>query len=151
MPPAPDPDAPQRSALLSGAVLPRHRLPSRCSTRRCHLRGAKLVDDPQAGTPSRPCPSSARRSPATGGVPTIAWQLIEHPARDKYDLSSLQSVSYGGAPSAPELVRQDQEGVPGSQPGNGWGMTETTPPHLPPGRDYENRPDSAGPPPRSAR
>ncbi len=29
---------------------------------------------------------------ATGGVPTIAWQLIEHPARDKYDLSSLDSV-----------------------------------------------------------
>ncbi len=42
-----------------------------------------------------------------GGVPTIAWQLIEHPARAKYDLSSLESVSYGGAPSAPELVRKD--------------------------------------------
>src|SRR5215469_17865102 len=40
-----------------------------------------------------------------GGVPTIAWQLIEHPARANYDLSSLESVSYGGAPSAPELVR----------------------------------------------
>jgi long-chain acyl-CoA synthetase len=25
-----------------------------------------------------------------GGVPTIAWQLIEHPAREKYDLSSLE-------------------------------------------------------------
>ncbi len=83
---------------------------------------------------------------ATGGVPTIAWQLIEHPARSKYDLSSLQTVSYGGAPSAPELVRRIAETFPGSQPGNGWGMTETTATftsHL--GRDYENRPDSAGP------
>jgi long-chain acyl-CoA synthetase len=83
---------------------------------------------------------------STGGVPTIAWQLIEHPARSKYDLSSLVSVTYGGAPSAPELVRRIGETFPGSQPGNGWGMTETTATftsHL--GRDYENRPDSAGP------
>ncbi|MCR5874160.1 acyl--CoA ligase [Phenylobacterium sp. J426] len=83
---------------------------------------------------------------ATGGVPTIAWQLIEHPARAKYDLSSLLSVAYGGAPSAPELVRKIAETFPGSQPGNGWGMTETTATftsHL--GKDYEARPDSAGP------
>jgi len=83
---------------------------------------------------------------STGGVPTIAWQLIEHPARAKYDLSSLLAVTYGGAPSAPELVRKIGEVFPGSQPGNGWGMTETTATftsHL--GKDYENRPDSAGP------
>jgi len=83
---------------------------------------------------------------STGGVPTIAWQLIEHPARARYDLSSLVAVTYGGAPSAPELVRKIAEAFPGSQPGNGWGMTETTATftsHL--GRDYENRPDSAGP------
>jgi long-chain acyl-CoA synthetase len=83
---------------------------------------------------------------STGGVPTIAWQLIEHPARAKYDLSSLVAVTYGGAPSAPELVRRIAETFPGSQPGNGWGMTETTATftsHM--GKDYENRPDSAGP------
>ena len=28
-------------------------------------------------------------------VPTSAWQLIEHPARAKYDLSSLVAVTYG--------------------------------------------------------
>jgi len=83
---------------------------------------------------------------STGGVPTIAWQLIEHPARAKYDLSSLLAVTYGGAPSAPELVRKIAEVFPGSQPGNGWGMTETTATftsHM--GKDYLNRPDSAGP------
>jgi long-chain acyl-CoA synthetase len=83
---------------------------------------------------------------STGGVPTIAWQLIEHPARAKYDLSSLLSVAYGGAPSAPELVRKIAEVFPGSAPGNGWGMTETTATftsHL--GQDYLARPDSAGP------
>jgi long-chain acyl-CoA synthetase len=86
------------------------------------------------------------RIDATGGVPTIAWQLIEHPAREKYDLSSLVSVSYGGAPSARELARRIVEVFPGSAPGNGWRLTETTPTftgHT--GKDYEARPDSAGP------
>ncbi|MGN6279599.1 MAG: class I adenylate-forming enzyme family protein [Sphingomonas sp.] len=82
----------------------------------------------------------------TGGVPTIAWQLLEHPDRDKYDLSSLESIAYGGAPSAPELVRRIYEEF-GALPGNGWGMTETmaTVTHHA-GEDYLNRPDSAGPP-----
>ncbi|WP_120717638.1 class I adenylate-forming enzyme family protein [Tsuneonella amylolytica] len=61
---------------------------------------------------------------ATGGVPTIAWQLLEHPNRHKYDLSSLEAIAYGGAPSAPELVRKIREEF-GALPGNGWGMTET--------------------------
>src|SRR5258708_36232602 len=38
------------------------------------------------------------------------------------------------------------ETFPGSAPGNGGGMTETTAPSPSPlGKDYENRPDSAGP------
>jgi long-chain acyl-CoA synthetase len=85
------------------------------------------------------------RVTATGGVPTIAWQLIEHPDRDKYDLSSLKSISYGGAPSAPELVRKIRD-VFGALPGNGWGMTETmatVTSHS--AEDYLNRPDSCGP------
>ena len=83
---------------------------------------------------------------ATGGVPTIAWQLLEHPDRDKYDLSSLEMISYGGAPSAPELVRRIHAEF-GALPGNGWGMTETmatVTSHI--GEDYLHRPDSAGPP-----
>ena len=83
---------------------------------------------------------------STGGVPTIAWQLLEHPEREKYDLSSLESIAYGGAPSAPELVRKIKE-VFGALPGNGWGMTETmatVTSHS--SEDYLNRPTSAGPP-----
>src|SRR5665213_3156687 len=83
---------------------------------------------------------------AAGGVPTIAWQLIEHPLRKNYDLSSLESVSYGGAPSAPELVRRIREAFPKSAAGNGWGMTETSATASSNGaEDYEHRPDSCGP------
>lgn len=81
-----------------------------------------------------------------GGVPTIAWQMIEHPERGKYDLSSIESIAYGGAPAAPELVRAIYEGF-GAMPGNGWGMTETmatVTSHS--GEDYLNRPESCGPP-----
>jgi acyl-CoA synthetase (AMP-forming)/AMP-acid ligase II len=78
-------------------------------------------------------------------VPTIAWQLLEHPERKNYDLSSLESIGYGGAPSAPELVRRIFEEF-GALPGNGWGMTETTATvTTPSGEDYLNRPTSCGP------
>jgi acyl-CoA synthetase (AMP-forming)/AMP-acid ligase II len=86
------------------------------------------------------------RVQVTGGVPTIAWQILEHPDRHKYDLSSLELITYGGAPSAPELAKRIWEEF-GALPGNGWGMTETmatVTAHV--GEDYLNRPDSAGPP-----
>ncbi|WP_375289213.1 class I adenylate-forming enzyme family protein [Qipengyuania sp.] len=83
---------------------------------------------------------------STGGVPTIAWQLLEHPERKNYDLSSIEAIAYGGAPAAPELVRKIREEF-GALPANGWGMTETMATvtgHS--SEDYLNRPDSCGPP-----
>ncbi|HMN73796.1 MAG TPA: class I adenylate-forming enzyme family protein [Rhodoblastus sp.] len=83
---------------------------------------------------------------SAGGVPTIAWQIIEHPDREKYDLSSLEVVSYGGAPASSELVRRIVEVFPKSAPGIGWGMTETTSTFTSnSAEDYRNRPESAGP------
>lgn len=83
-----------------------------------------------------------------GGVPAIAWQVLEHPDRDKYDLSSIEVISYGGAPSAPELVTTIKKRFPNAAPGNGWGMTETCATvTLNLGEDYVNRPSSAGAPP----
>jgi long-chain acyl-CoA synthetase len=80
-----------------------------------------------------------------GGVPTIAWQLIEHPRFNDFDLSSLDAIQYGGAPSAPELVRRLKERFPKMQTGQGWGMTETSATatsNL--GEDYERKPSSCG-------
>jgi long-chain acyl-CoA synthetase len=88
----------------------------------------------------------AERITSAGGVPTIAWQLIEHPARAHYDLSSLESVSYGGAPASAALVQRIGEAFPKAQPGTGWGMTETSGTFTHHGaEDYVHRPDSAGP------
>ena len=85
---------------------------------------------------------------AVGGVPAIAWQLIEHPDRDKYDLSSINTVAYGGAPSSADLVSTIGSTFKQAMPSNGWGMTETCATATQNfGEDYINRPMSAGVPP----
>jgi len=85
------------------------------------------------------------RVTSAGGVPAIAWMLLEHPRRGDYDLSSIESVSYGGAPASPELVRRIRQDFPRSIPGTGWGMTETAATHTHhQAEDYVNRPESCG-------
>lgn len=80
-----------------------------------------------------------------GGVATVVIQLLQHPDRDKYDLSSLEVVSYGGATAPTVLVGNIANQTTGL-PGTGWGMTETSATHTHHiGEDYLNRPDSCGP------
>ena len=143
-PPPPDPQAPQRVLLLSVPMF--HVTGCFAALMPAVITGAKIVvmrrwDVEEAlGLIEREGVTTA------GGVPTIAWQLIEHPRRGEFDLSTLEQVSYGGAPASPELVRRITEAFPGSQPGSGWGMTETSATfthHL--GEDYQHRPGSAGP------
>jgi long-chain acyl-CoA synthetase len=82
---------------------------------------------------------------AFGGVPTIAWQVLEHPRLAEYDLSSVETIAYGGAPAAPELVRRIKEKFPKAMPGQGWGMTETSALAVRNiAEDYERKPASCG-------
>jgi long-chain acyl-CoA synthetase len=143
--PAPDPNAPQKSSLLSVPFF--HATGCFAVMSPSLFAGAKIVLmrkwDPEIAMQL----IEREKINGCGGVPTIAWQLIEHPNRHKYDLSSLESVAYGGAPSAPELVRKIVETFPKSLPGNGWGMTETSATCTSnSAEDYEHRPDSCGPP-----
>jgi acyl-CoA synthetase (AMP-forming)/AMP-acid ligase II len=86
------------------------------------------------------------RIEAIGGVPAIAWQLIEHPDRHRHDLSSLVRIAYGGAPAAPELARRIRAEF-GAMPSNGWGMTETMATVASnAAEEYLARPTSCGPP-----
>jgi len=80
-----------------------------------------------------------------GGVPSMAWQVLESPAFDRHDTSSLRSVRYGGAPAPPELVRRIGARLPGRIPSNGYGMTETSAiTSSNAGEDYREQPDSVG-------
>ena len=67
----------------------------------------------------------AERITEFNGVPTMAWELVQSPNRDKYDLSSLKSAGGGGAPMAPEHAKQIDKTIGKGAPGTGWGMTET--------------------------
>ena len=142
-PPAPDPAAPQRVTLL---VVPMFHVTG-CSATLCGAlnNGGRLVLMRKWDALEGMTLIEREKVTATGGVPTIAWQLIEHPRRADFDLSSIESISYGGAPSAPELVRRIKEVWPRASAGNGWGMTETSATFTNNNaEDYENRPDSCG-------
>ncbi len=79
------------------------------------------------------------------GVPTQSWDLLESPAFDKYDTSTMQKIGGGGAPAPPKLVKRVDESFSGGGPTIGYGMTETNaygPQNS--GPDYLARPTSTG-------
>jgi acyl-CoA synthetase (AMP-forming)/AMP-acid ligase II len=59
------------------------------------------------------------------GVPTMSLELMNHPDRGKYDLSSLTDITGGGAPRPIAHVERLQKTFPNSQPALGYGLTET--------------------------
>ena len=142
--PSPNPAAPQRVTLLSVPLF--HVAGCFAVLNPLLYNGGKLVLM-RRWEPLRALELIEREKVTTaGGVPTIAWQLIEHPQSQRYDLSSLENISYGGAPAAPELVRKIKQVFPKATARNGWGMTETcgaaSSNHA---EDYQHRPDSCGP------
>ncbi len=58
-------------------------------------------------------------------VPAIYWLAISQPAFADVDISRVRSVSYGGAPIAPDLVARLAKAFPQARLGNGFGLTET--------------------------
>ena len=59
------------------------------------------------------------------GVPTMSLELMTHPDRHKYDLSSLKDITAGGAPRPVSHVERLQQEFPHAQPALGYGLTET--------------------------
>ncbi|PWG02237.1 AMP-dependent synthetase [Sphingosinicella humi] len=59
------------------------------------------------------------------GVPTMSLELMEHPDRDRYDLSSLTDIAAGGAARPVSHVKRLQNAFEGAQPALGYGLTET--------------------------
>jgi acyl-CoA synthetase (AMP-forming)/AMP-acid ligase II len=59
------------------------------------------------------------------GVPTMSLELLNHPDRHKYDLSSLTDIAAGGAPRPASHVERLQAEFPKAQPALGYGLTET--------------------------
>ena len=142
--PEPNPDAPQKGGLLA---VPFFHVTGCMSILNGTLAtGGKIVLLYRWDTLRAMELIQAERCTGAGGVPTIAWQILEHPQRGEFDLSSLENMNYGGAPASPELVRRIKEVFPHAAPGIGWGMTETSATFTShSAEEYVHRPDSAGP------
>ena len=78
------------------------------------------------------------------GVPTQTWELLNHPDKDNYDLSSLKTLGGGGGPRPAEHVKLLDDNFEG-RPGIGYGLTETNAlGTLGSGDEYISHPSSAG-------
>ncbi len=62
---------------------------------------------------------------AAAVVPSMLQMLLALPLED-FDLSSLQYVTSGASPLAPEVVHEFERRVPSAQIREGYGLTETT-------------------------
>jgi long-chain acyl-CoA synthetase len=59
------------------------------------------------------------------GVPTMSLELMNHPDRGNYDLSTLTDIAAGGAPRPVAHVERLRRSFPAAQPALGYGLTET--------------------------
>jgi len=59
-------------------------------------------------------------------IPTMLHRVVHHPDVGRYDLSSLRSLSFGGAPTPPETLARAREVLPVEPTlSNAYGLTET--------------------------
>lgn len=87
------------------------------------------------------------RVTAMTGVPTMVLQLLAQPDVADHDLSSLTTVGTGGASAPQGIVSRTQHAIPGTDVGNGYGLTETSSMTTGiRGSDYVARPHSVGQP-----
>lgn len=59
------------------------------------------------------------------GVPLMSYEIVTHPDRAQFDLSTLKDMASGGAPRPVEHVRRLASDMPKTNPVIGYGLTET--------------------------
>jgi fatty-acyl-CoA synthase len=67
------------------------------------------------------------RVTAAAMVPTMVNMLLAVPDLDRYDLSSLERITVGGAPSPSSFVRRVMDTVAGTEYLGGYGLSEACP------------------------
>ncbi|WP_042424621.1 long-chain-fatty-acid--CoA ligase [Streptacidiphilus anmyonensis] len=58
-------------------------------------------------------------------VPVMVQAISDHPELERYDLSSLRTITYGGAGSPESLLHRAMKAFPQAEFTQGYGMTET--------------------------
>ena len=59
-------------------------------------------------------------------VPAIFWLAMNQPNFAEFDLSKVRWITYGGAPTPPDVIAKLRASFPGARLGNGFGLTETS-------------------------
>ncbi|ODU20603.1 MAG: AMP-dependent synthetase [Sphingomonas sp. SCN 67-18] len=59
------------------------------------------------------------------GVPLMSFEILNHPNRSRYDISTVADFAAGGAPRPVEHVKRLKEEMGGAHPLIGYGLTET--------------------------
>ncbi|MES2754661.1 MAG: class I adenylate-forming enzyme family protein [Pseudomonadota bacterium] len=59
------------------------------------------------------------------GVPLMSFEMLNHPERGSFDLSTVTDFAAGGAPRPPEHVERIEKEMGGGAPLLGYGLTET--------------------------
>ncbi|MEV5003958.1 AMP-binding protein [Nocardioides sp. LML1-1-1.1] len=67
------------------------------------------------------------RITGTALAPVMIQMVVDHPERDQYDLSSLETVTYGMAPISMGLLDRARKALPAAQFVQAYGMTELSP------------------------
>ena len=79
------------------------------------------------------------------GVPLMSYEILNHPERGAFDLSTVTDFAAGGAPRPAEHVRRMDAELGGPAPLIGYGLTETNAAGTANWRsNYLAKPDSAG-------
>ena len=87
----------------------------------------------------------AERATYFVGVPLMSYEMLNHPERHRFDLSTVTDFAAGGAPRPAEHVRRIQDEMGGGAPLIGYGLTETNAAGTGNWRDnYLAKPNSAG-------
>ena len=59
-------------------------------------------------------------------VPAIFWLAMNQPNFSEFDLNDVGWVTYGGAPTAPDVIARLRTSFPNARLSNGFGLTETS-------------------------
>ncbi len=117
-----DPDAPQVASIVATPLF--HVTANNCLAQTVTIAGGKLCHMYKwdAGEALRLI--EEEKVTTFTGVPVMSREMISHPDFATRDTSSLKSLGGGGAPVHPDLVDKIDKSGGGTQPSQGYGMTE---------------------------
>ena len=122
--PPPDPaSAPAPASLVATPLF--HVTANNCVAQATTIAGGKLVHMYKWDAGEALGLIEREKITTFSAVPMMAREVLMHPDFANTDTSSLQAMGGGGAAMQPDLVKKVGEHMENTQPGTGYGMTET--------------------------